>query len=673
MLLNTDALNKTPLNQAGGGGGIYQPSWGLSLQVVPLTVQPSWGLALQVWGTVQPSWGLRLQVLDQTAMLTGLEDGWGYRASIGGVDVSSRLIGPMRVRGEEGLAATASCSLKPVSGPVDLTAWVGDDIALEYVWIDPTGTIEQVAPMFVGVVDAVAIDAASGVLTLTAVDRRAEILAAGGAALLPGSKWSAGVFDEGGDAAQRQDDRLTTLCASFDIDQTGAPCLSDWAAKAVADWSIGADDYVWGSLRVDLASHKDIVQRVECAFDYRFPRLRLRETWMTYEFGGATALAADPICPPSVSMIAEAIDNTGLDVLEAPNYNCMSVEWKEIGGVWHRYPGFESMVLNADVRLGRRFAQSIEEQYTLTVDCAEVGIDPRRLAEVRGAMESNFDAAAWEDDPNASPVLSRPYLAVETLHDAVTDADTGRGAAEVAIEVLLAQAKALIRGSHRSNRLTFSSRLNPFINRTHTVAFDAAGWAAQGKVFAFEHELDPGTGPGTLGARTTITLAVSKPSLTNPTPSALAAPAAPAAPAMDVETQQAHRLILGNHVGAKATSAPWDEATMQGYIVNIPSGTFVDGMVTGWGYGAMVGQPSLLGADSWSPGQPYPLQSGAEGSSHYSGEVVNPDFVAENGYPWQFRIISPEVETEARDNATEAVEDTYLVDVPDDLFAYTAP
>lgn len=672
MQLNADALNQTPLNQAGGAGGIYQPSWGLSLQVVPLTVQPSWGLKLQVWGTVQPSWGLRLQVLDQEAMLTGLEDGWVYRASIGGVDVSERLIGPMRVRGEEGLAATATWSLRPVSGAVDLTAYVGADAALEYIWLDVTGTVEQIVPMWQGVVDAVTIDASTGVLTLTGVDRRAEILAAGGAGLLPGSLWSAGVFDEGGDALQRQEDRLTTLCASFDLDQTGAPRLTDWQAKATADWTFGAEDYVWGSLRVDLASHKDIVQRVECAFDYRFPRLRLRETWMTYEFGGATALAADPICPPSVSMIAEAIDNTGLDVLEAPSYNCMSVEWKEIGGVWHRYPGFESMVLNADVRLGRRFAQSIEEQYTLTVDCAESGIDQRRLAEVRGALESNFDAAAWEDDANASPVLARPYLAVETLHDAVTDADTGRDAAEAAIEVLLAQAKALIRGSHRSNRLTFSSRLNPFINRTHTVGFSAAGWAAQGKVFAVEHVLDPGAGPGTFGAQTTITLAISQPSLVNPTPSALTAPDAPDAPAISVDTQQAHRLNLGNHIGGKATSDPWDEDTMQGYILNIPSGTTVSGMITSWGYGAMVADGAIQG-DAFSQADPFPTQATAQGASHYDGEVLNPDFDASKVYPWQFRIIAPEVEAEARDNLTETVAATYRVDVPADLFTYTAP
>ena len=650
--------------------GVIQPSWGLRLEVVPLTLQPSWGLKLRVWGTVQPSWGLRLQVVDVAAMLAGAAHGWGYRATVGGTDVSSRLIGPMEAGGEEGLAATARFSLRPAAGPVDPAAYVGRDVLLEYVWLPDDGSYQQVVPLFVGRVDTVDIDAASFALTLTAVDNRGDVLVAGGADLLPGSRWSAGVFQEDATPLQQQEDRLSTLCAAFDLGPDGSPALTPWAAKPTPDWTVGGADYVWGSLRLKLATQADLVQRVVAEFDYRFSRLRLRETRAVYDFGGATQLLADPIAPPSVAMIEEAITNSGLTKLEDVQYMRMDHEWYNLGGQWHQYPGFEGMAVMFRAWLGRRWAQSVDEHYTLTLDCADAGVDARAQRDIRGALAATFDAAAWEEDANAAPVLARPYLSIETLHDATDDAATGRAQAGNAIETLLAQGQRILRASHRQNRVTFDTRLNPLITRSHTVRFTAGGVDCRGKVFAVRHSLDPAARDGALGAKTTVTLAISRPSLPAPTPSALTAPAAPA---ITTAVAQAHLLILGNHIGAKSTSPAWDAATMQGYIVNIPSGTRVDGMLTQWGYGGMWAHGEVLGDIEVAINNPYRVDSTYKGASYYAGEIPDPNYVAANAYPWQFRLISPEVEPAARDNLDEPLAAAYKVDVPADLFTLTAP
>jgi hypothetical protein len=219
----------------------------------------------------------------------------------------------------------------------------------------------------------------------------------------------------------------------------GTPALTHWAAKVSPDWAFTAEHYVWGSLGLELASHADLVQRVTASFDYRFSRLRVREHRISYTFGGATQLAADDIAPPTVAMIDEAIASTGLYELEATQYNRMTQQWYEFSGVFYNYPGYEGMALESYAYLGRRFAQSVEENYTLTIDCAVSGIDPRRSRSVRGALQSAFDAQAWEDDITAAPVLTRPGVAIETLQDATSDTATGRTEANNAMAVLLAQ------------------------------------------------------------------------------------------------------------------------------------------------------------------------------------------------------------------------------------------
>lgn len=650
----------------------YQPAWGLALQVVDLTVQPAWGIKLQVVDFIEPSWGLALQVVDAATLLATPHHGWGYRAAIGGVDVSARLLGAMTAGGEENTAATAQFSLRPAAGAVDPTAYVGQEVVLHYLWRAADGSQEQALLMFTGTVDTVAIDPATFTLTLDCVDRRADILAAGGADLLPGSLWSVGVFDAGAEALRQQEDRLSTLCAAFDLDPAGGPVLTPWAAQATPDWTLGPADYVWGSLQISLASQSDLVQRVVAEFDFRFSRLRLREARMVYDFGSLHDLAADAICPPTVALIEEAIAAAGLSVLQATAYDCLAQQWWQFDGTWYNYVGWESMVLYAQAWLGRRWAQSVDERYTLTVDCAETGVDPRRQVKIGGALEATFDASAWEADPLAAPVLARPYLATETRHDAVDDTATGRAEADNALATLLAMARREIRSSHRANRVQFDIRLNPFIRRSHTVRFTAAGLDCQGKVFSVSHSLDPDAGEGTLGAKTTLVLAISRPSLPAPTPSPLTAPSAPVPDPISTATAQAWRLMLGNHVGGRAASPAWDESTMQGYICNISSGTTVDGLYTHHGYGGQVATGALSGAYSGQT-TPYASSAAAEGAGYYDGEVANPAFVADNAYPWQFRILIPEAEAAARDNLDVPVAATYRVDVPADLFTLTAP
>jgi hypothetical protein len=633
---------------------------------------PTWPLSVQLMHLIDgASWPISLQVADSLA-LQSTSHGFGYAAQISGVDITSRLIGQMTIEAEENMAALATWRMMPPSGAVDPSGYVGQPAELFYVWRDNAGQNTQTLPIWKGIIDAVEIDPSTFELKFTGLDRREELLAA--APALPGGLWSVGVFDAGDDALQQQIDRLTTLCASFDLLPDGSPILIDWAAKTTSDFNFEASDYVWGSLSLTLASHADLVQRVTATFDYRFSRLRLRERRIGYDFGGATQLAADAITPPNVAIIDEAIENTGLHLLEPPQYTRMSQQWYEFGGIYYSYPGYEAMALTAYANMGQRFAQNVEENNTLTIDCSAGGIDPRRSRSLRGALQSDFDVRTWETDLNAVPVLARPNLAVETVLDATDDAATGRAESNNAIAVLLAQAQHLIRASHRSNRLSFNVRFNPFINRTHTITFDAAGVLAKGKVYRYAHTIDPQARPGTLGAYTTVTLAISRPTLAVPSPTALVAPTPPAAPAIESGLAASYiTLDLGNHIGGKATSPAWNDETMFGYIVNIPSGSRVDGMITNWGYAGMVASGVVSGGELSAATNPYRTQSTSSGVEYVSGEVVNPSYVAANAYPMGFRIPIPAVEDAARDNLNTQVDANYYVAIPSDLFTLIAP
>lgn len=662
-MYNAAPYNATPYNQAPAATA-YQPSWQLALEVSASTVQPSWPLRLAVIDTVQPSWQLALAVVDPALLLAARSHAWQYRARLDGVDITPLLAGPMSASGEAGLAAVARFSIRPQAGVVTPAQYVDAEVVLDYLWRSEDGAVEQFFPLFVGRVDTVDVDPATFKLTLTCSDRRNDILAAGGAALLPGSRWSVGVFDAKATPLQQQEDRISTLCADFDLLPDGAPALTDWQAKVTPDWSFGAAHYVDGSLSVNYAASTEVVQRVEIDFNFRFWRLRLRQTQVDFVFGGATQMAAYPIAPPSAALITEALEATGLALLDEPVFQRLTQQWYNLAGTWTGYEGWENMVLSARAYLARRFAQSVTEACKLVVECGDTGIDPRRVATLSGALEALFDASAWERDPALAPVLPRPWLATESLHDALDDPATGRAEYVNAILTLLHQALRTIRASQRLNRVTFKVPLNPLVNRTHTVYFNAAGVVAMGKVHAVEHVLDPERGE----AVTEITLALSVPVLPAPVPSALAAPTPPAAPAITPAQRQAHRLWLGVHVGGLATSAPYAD-TMQGYICNIPSEITVGNMITSWGYGRMLAE--AIYGNSNSP--PYAITSSATPSTYVNGQIDNPNFVAANAYPWQFRVIAPEVEPDARDHLTSDVAATYRVTVPADLFTVTAP
>jgi len=371
----------------------------------------------------------------------------------------------------------------------------------------------------------------------------------------------------------------------------------------------------------------------------------------------------DLVAMPTSNLVEEAIQSAGWDVLDDPLYK-RPAEWYEQAGPVFWVCDSVNGVLEATARLGKRVAQSVEESYALTLSVAESGIDERQTRKLSGALEAPFDVRAWEDDAAAAPALAMPGLAIETAQDATTDPDTGRAGLDTALRCGLAMAARILADSHRQNEVTFVVPLNPFLSRADTIHLDMTSREATGKVRRLVHELDPDSGR----ALTTVTLALSRPTLSNPAASsAHTPPAPPAIPAPSDAVVAAHYLELGTLIGAKSGSAAYEES-WSGWIVNIPSENKVSGMITRWSGMEMAASGEIYGSGQ---GPVFAVTSSQTPASKFDGAITNPDYVAANAYPVQFRIVAPEVEAAARDNLDVDLDGDYLVRVPEDVFTYT--
>ena len=658
-MFNAAPFNSTPFNAAPSGAA----KWPLVLGFVPYAATPQWPLALVVTGTVTPQWPLALDVLDLAAVTASPEHVWGRALTLAGVDWTASLEGPVEVDAEANASAIARVSLRLPAGAFDPEDWQGVEAALDYVWAAPGGAQTYTVPMIRGTVDQFSVDDARRVITLTISDRRKGLLLGADpaiiAGLLPGSLWSAGVFRADVDGLRHAEDRLSTLCADFDLDPDGAPRLTPWAAKATADWTITR--VVADSLAIDYARFTDLVHRVVVDFTYRFTRLRRREARLRYTFD-LLDMFNHAVNMPSSALIEEAVDGAGWEVLDRPLYT-RPAEWYLHSGIYYGCDS-DNGVLAATARLGKRFGQSVEEHYTLTVDCAEGGIDARLQSSLGGALEAPFDLARWEADAGLAPVLPAPGWGVESAQDATTDPDSGRAGAENALRTLLAMAVREIRGSHRQNRVRFEVPLNPFIGRAHTVELDLPGRNVVGKVQQVAHRLDFDAGQAT----TTVTLAISRPHLANTAADdALDPPVAPGIPALAAGVAEAHYLELGNRVGALGGSPAYDEA-WSGWLINVPSENIVDGMITRWSGMTMTAAGEIYGGGQ---GPAFAVTYGDEPASKFDGSIANHDYVAANAYPVQFRLRPPEVEAAARDNLDVPLAAGYRVRIPEDVFNIT--
>lgn len=469
---------------------------------------------------------LRVSVVD-VDILSGVEtvsDGgsaaadWGVRVEIDGVDVSSDVVGEVVVDAEEGAARIADLALAMAPGAAILPAtWIGRSVRVYLT----DGAGGNAMPLFGGIVDLPTVQLTERRLALRCTDNRQGVIAAMTraeiAALLPGTRHSPVVFDDGAGSLPYANDRLSTLPVALDLSPLGGLRVTPWLARALPDLSFDSDQVIDGSLSFDLAERSGMTNLVEIDFGYRFPRIKSEGYQIDYDY-----LALN-----STSFVYWVRDgNTFLQraaveaAIEAAGGAIVSVTWIALPTTAQVIPGIGGapagawlpneltdgqFCLGFSAVVSFDYAQQIEETHRITVACAgsiaQVGAVRSTMS---GALEGVYDdPVAVEQNillyrgkvttippKNLAPVV----VGLTNSVNGTLTTDTNRAAADAAMETLIAVAGTQIVASHRQHTVRAVVPCNPVLDVDKTVAIDAGGVLAKGKARRVVHRLDADAG-----------------------------------------------------------------------------------------------------------------------------------------------------------------------------------
>jgi hypothetical protein len=487
-----------------------------------------------------------------TSLVSVSGNQWGAVVILGGVDVSSRLTGIVRVEAEESVARIAEFSLAPVGGVVSLSDWIGATVTIEY---QADGDPVRI---FTGVVDMPIYDPASRVVTFMCTDRLQQTLADMPKAALDticGGHWSPDVFDENADGWQYAQDRMSTRPDSLDMLPNGQSIVvTPWTAKAVPDFEY--NDTLDSSMQVSLVERSDVFNIHRIEFQYRFSRNRHRVIpfgWAHDSNGTFCHWFDDSSELPTDDMISSAANGAGAAVgpinftylPDSENDPCGD------GSNWINN-GIGRFVLAATWSASIRMSQWITETYRLELRAPQsIAACGELVREQNIGVATDYDSATWEEtDDTDIPEGAQQDIYGDWVADA---ADRDQVAAAAA--VVLNRAKTETLDAHRRNQVTFIEPLEPGLDRLHTVSVDSAGVAARGKVHRLVHEMDM------LSARATtqITIRVSRAiGVADSANDNLALPEPPnTAPSEGMPASAFQGTHLGGKPGAPAYNQEW--------------------------------------------------------------------------------------------------------------------
>lgn len=423
-----------------------------------------------------------------TALLVvspGMPTSWTLRCTLDGVDVSGRLTGQQSVRAEEGAARIAEVRLLPPSGTLDVLAYVGVQVRLDFV--QRVGAVEVPRRVFTGRVDTPVYDISGRTLVLTCIDdmqnRVAALARADIDAVLTGGRYAEavqGTFTDNWDYAQAV---MTTLPGSLDCDATGGLRLTLWDGSALHA-TYTDSELIYPRSEITFPQRTSIVNSVSIDYQYRYPRLRQRYTSVGFTATRIDMDAAGYVYP-SQSEIESAVLGSGWVMTLGVFYPAPVTIPHLTGGVVRTRDGSIDMAV---MWLTQRHGQSVSERYAITVrapeSIAQNGTLPHGLT---GALEDGFDYKVWEADYSMAPLMP-------TGGEQDWAPTAGRAASDHAIQTLLAQARTKILGSHRGATVTNATPCDPSIDLDKTLRILTADIDASGKVRSVRHVFDMAAG-----------------------------------------------------------------------------------------------------------------------------------------------------------------------------------
>lgn len=544
---------------------------------------------------------------------------WSVLVTLGGADVSARLVGAVNVDREEGAAGLADFALYyPPGDPVPV------DIANRSLTIDlisaAHGQTRQTR-LYTGIVAEPRWNALARTLIVTCTDnlqQRVEALSIEQIDAMVGGQWTADVFDplDGRSRWDYAQERLQSRPASLDCAADGDLRVTSWYAEQQPHVLFGPGTTLYESIAVELAQQASITNCVELEIGYRYSRFR--EYRQNYRWthpgtsgltgiGGFCAWRSEPTELPNVEMIVDSVGGGGQVAIEATLYRLPPTMPNPCGDGAAWINDYTNLLLGAQWTGAVRWVQPATETYRLTVT-AGAGADPASQVISRSGTAFEVEAReGWEGS-------LRPISVGET-GDVIQGGITGNfgppgdrtdeARRSAALSQQLAAAQTELIAAHRQTRVTWSvpTPMALAVDLTHTLELDDQYVRARGKCTRRVDRLDLDSG----ACITDLTISVMRgggeadPLIVPERPGSSSSGGGGSAPANLLPTQ----------IGGRSSSPEYDD--------------------------------ELLGF-----------------AGNYSDANVNP-------YPRRLDVLADEIAAEERDECTATREQTYRVAIPNDL------
>lgn len=435
-MLNSAPLNTWPLNALGGAGG-SDPVDPEDPPVEPIVVPP--GHAFR----------------------------WAATVMMGGIDVTSRLTGALRVDREAAAAGIAEFQLFYPAGTDVVTDMADRAITIDYLSDDGQTAIQT--RVFTGFIAEPSWDAPSRVMRIIATDnlqQKVEAKTVEEIDTLAAGVWSADIFGpvSGRSHWDYAQERMSSRQASLDCDADGALRVTSWISKPAPDYIFAPGTTVYGSINVQLAQSRNVTNRVEVDFSYRYARLheaRIKYSWKHSGAGGGSGVqgfcnwrSATTVLPDR-GMIYSATESASLTPIAATWYDLPPSMTNPCfdGSPWINRQ--EGLLLGAEWTAARRWVQPVTEKYNLVLATA-AGMTEDQQVISRTSYSISIDSeyeGVWSNSlTSVNPDAEKQAIPVDI--PAGDQADESRRS--LALKCALQVAKTAIIDGHRQTKVSWS-------------------------------------------------------------------------------------------------------------------------------------------------------------------------------------------------------------------------
>jgi hypothetical protein len=433
-------------------------------------------------------------------VVAGISYRWRERVTIAGVDYTAQLVEGLDVDREEGAAGVGGIAFYLPPGPVVPDEWVGREVLIDYI-STTLGLTTEVRLLTARIASPIW-DSTTRVMSCELSDQlqqRVEGMSVAEIDSLAGGSWSVDIFDpvEGRSRWDYALERMSTRTASLDCSAYGVPRVTSWYARSPA-FVFGPGAVLDESQGADLAELSSRTNKLVIEADYRYARLRQKNEYFNWVGGGFCGwYFTNTKELPTSGMIREAVESAGGNLLDGYIWDLLPPSMPDpclLAAAWINYYESEELLLGATFSLGRRWAQSITERYTMSVEV------PSSIA-TSGEVIARAGSAFEVESPLAETWADTPFTAGVSGHTDERD-DPRR---TLFLVVQLEQGVAVVVSSHRGTSVTWQvpTSMAMGIDLTQTIELDDM-IKARGKCSRISHSLDFASG----AAVTTLTISV---------------------------------------------------------------------------------------------------------------------------------------------------------------------